>query len=257
MNFEDELNSQIEWRMLELSNLKLELDNTLKVLANNPLNDSGYIFRGVVVLLYSHLEGTIFDLSSLYIDYLNQNIVANIRNEKSFFVLSLIMERFKENKELQNAICGIKSISKMYHKSKISFSDFLKYAIEELNNTHTIKLKDINKKYIQNLINILEENRSDSNQPSLKINKNVIDTKLNLGYEEYIKVINLFYINEPNIISLRIRMQQLLSERNEIAHGKKRHDKIRVAQVNDYIQNLETIMELINYTKNELLKKID
>lgn len=252
ITLEERLNNEIEWRFLELTNIKLELKNLLPNSNDTITNcNNPHIFRGMLLLVYSHLEGAIRDIFTLYVEYLNKNV----HDENSFFIISFLMHKFKENKELRNCICYIRGISKMFYTNKIDFNDYLLHIKEILEDTRKVKLKDDNLQYINLLIELLDGDKTIKDL-NLKIEKNIVNTESNLGYNEYIKMLSSFYIEKPDIISLDIRMKKLLDERNDIAHGRKIYDKVRVTHINDYIQNIDIIINLIHYTKDEILKKI-
>lgn len=252
ITLEETLNNEIEWRFLELANIKLELNNLLPNSNDTITNcNNPHIFRGMLLLVYSHLEGAIRDIFTLYIEYLNKNV----HDKNSFFIISFLMHKFKEHKELRNCICYIRGVSKMFYTNKINFDDYLLHIKEILEDTKKIKLKGDNLQYINLLIELLNGDKT-INGLKLKIEKNIVNTESNLGYDEYIKILNSFYIEKPDIVSLDFRMKKLLNERNEIAHGGKMYDKVKVTHIEDYIQNIDIIINLIDYTKNEILKKI-
>ena len=71
ITLEETLNNEIEWRFLELANIKLELNNLLPNSNDTITNcNNPHIFRGMLLLVYSHLEGAIRDIFTLYIEYL-------------------------------------------------------------------------------------------------------------------------------------------------------------------------------------------
>ena len=250
--FGEEIDKAIEWRLQELSILKMELGSI--VLINKPITQKSLLtYKSMVLLLYSHFEGSIKDIFEIYIEYINENIQTNIFDERHFFTLSLLMHKFRDNKELKHLVCNINCITKMYANKKISFENFLKNVIFFLESSKNLK-NESNQIYIQNLIDIFNNKNSNLR---LEIQKNIIPTESNIGYEQYIKILDTFYIKQYNKeVSLKQKMNGILKERNIIAHGERRFNKIKKSNIEEYIIRIEMIINVIDDIKRKVLERL-
>ena len=91
----------------------------------------------------------------------------------------------------------------------------------------------------------------------LKIDsKEVIDTKSNLSFQVLTKLFSIFKITELDSIHT-IFIEQLVKDRNSIAHGEKRYTEIDEALKQKIESNSEKIFDLINEIKKNILNKAE
>jgi hypothetical protein len=251
-NLVDEFNNKMDnitsWRIQELSNIKLELNSI-----NSDFNKS-FLLRGSIALIYAHWEGAIRDIFLLFTDLINKLINENIilLSNHSVFILKLILHQYRDQKDMKNIICDIYSLNKLLQTNLINLDSYKKTISDNVNMYKVLKPEIIEK---LNTIESFLNNQSFN----IKIINNVVNTESNLGFEVLENIITKFDIKVIDTIKVqKFRINQLLNDRNAIAHGKNKFyyttNKIN-REITKTIDTLDAVIELIEVIKKNIIDK--
>lgn len=238
-DFENNLYDAINWREIELANLKLQIQATKSHM------EKSFLLRGGWALLYAHWEGAIKDILCIYRNFINDLLGDNklLFNKDSSFVLYLLLFKHYEQSIYKNIICNIKTLNKLLKDKVVDFNIYKNVLFEELKLLSECQnIKADAKNELQNIRNLIEL----KNYTQLKIAKNVINTESNLGFDVLRKLFNRFDIRiDPSMAIEAQRINQILKYRNDIAHGDKHH-LFESAEEQQLIKQLEYLQECID-----------
>ena len=244
-NFSEKLYGVTLWRIRELKNIEFKLQDILN--SEDSISKS-FFLRASIALIYAHWEGAIKDIFRVYLEFIRTLLINNnyIIKKETLFILELILYRHIDNNELKNIICDVKTCNKLLNKDLISIDVYKENIIDSIslikNNKNIEKAKEI--EFFLN---------QDGN---CKIIDNVVNTESNLGFEILEKIFNTFNIIMSDDIKIeQIHIDQLLRDRNNIAHGDNKffydENKDKISKdIKEVIKKLNKIIYLIENIKN-------
>ncbi|CAA6804875.1 MAG: Unknown protein [uncultured Sulfurovum sp.] len=242
-NFYTVLDTIIEWRFQELANIDLELDS---LSTENNIAHKSFLLRGTTALIYAHWEGAVKNIFLEFNNFLNKllEIEAIKLSKNTVFILELLLYKYRDNISMGRIICDVHTLNKLLKNETIELEV---YKINILDNIHRYK-NTKNSDKLETIENFLEKETKNN-----KIEKGVVNTNSNLGFEELKNILNKFDIIMTDDIQIqKYRMKQLLNNRNDIAHGDNKffHKYNNIEKINKDIveirKTLESIKDLIN-----------